>query len=165
MRLSPEQLLYTIDHAEDRVILVNKDFLPLLKAIKGRIPQSRSTCILTDDTERGPEEVVPLAGEYEAMLADSSARLRFPRFRREHPRHHFLHHRHNGSAQGRLLQPQADRAPHSRHAGRLEHARPPAQRLHRDDVYMPLTPMFHVHAWGMPYIATLMGVKQVYPGR
>ena len=39
------------------------------------------------------------------------------------------------------------------------------QRFHRDDVYMPLTPMFHVHAWGFPYMATLMGVKQVYPGR
>jgi fatty-acyl-CoA synthase len=37
--------------------------------------------------------------------------------------------------------------------------------LHRDDVYMPITPMFHVHAWGIPYIATVMGIKQVYPGR
>jgi acyl-CoA synthetase (AMP-forming)/AMP-acid ligase II len=37
--------------------------------------------------------------------------------------------------------------------------------FHRDDVYMPLTPMFHVHAWGLPYVATLAGVKQVYPGR
>ena len=36
---------------------------------------------------------------------------------------------------------------------------------HRDDVYMPMTPMFHVHAWGVPYAATCMGVKQVYPGR
>src|SRR5208282_2722908 len=32
-------------------------------------------------------------------------------------------------------------------------------------VYMPVTPMFHVHAWGMPYVATTLGVKQVYPGR
>ncbi len=39
------------------------------------------------------------------------------------------------------------------------------QRFHRGDVYMPITPMFHVHAWGMPYVATSMGVKQVYPGR
>ena len=38
-------------------------------------------------------------------------------------------------------------------------------RLHREDVYMPITPMFHVHAWGFPYIATLLGLKQVYPGR
>src|SRR5262249_50835913 len=35
----------------------------------------------------------------------------------------------------------------------------------RDDVYMPITPMFHVHAWGLPYVATLLGAKQVYPGR
>ncbi|MGT2494296.1 AMP-binding protein [Cupriavidus basilensis] len=34
-------------------------------------------------------------------------------------------------------------------------------RFHRGDVYMPITPMFHVHAWGMPYVATMMGVKQV----
>ena len=38
-------------------------------------------------------------------------------------------------------------------------------RFNTDDVYMPVTPMFHVHAWGFPYIATLIGVKQVYPGR
>ena len=39
------------------------------------------------------------------------------------------------------------------------------RRFHRGDVYMPITPMFHVHAWGFPYIATMLGVKQVYPGR
>ena len=39
------------------------------------------------------------------------------------------------------------------------------QRLHRGDVYMPLTPMFHVHAWGIPYMTTALGIKQVYPGR
>ena len=37
--------------------------------------------------------------------------------------------------------------------------------LNTNDVYMPITPMFHVHAWGMPYAATMLGVKQVYPGR
>ncbi|MRR39206.1 fatty acid--CoA ligase, partial [bacterium] len=38
-------------------------------------------------------------------------------------------------------------------------------RLSSTDVYMPITPMFHVHAWGFPYLATMMGVKQVYPGK
>jgi fatty-acyl-CoA synthase len=38
-------------------------------------------------------------------------------------------------------------------------------RISREDVYMPLTPMFHVHAWGFPYVATCMGMQQVYPGR
>jgi fatty-acyl-CoA synthase len=37
--------------------------------------------------------------------------------------------------------------------------------INRDDVYLPITPMFHVHAWGVPYAATVLGVKQVYPGR
>ncbi len=38
-------------------------------------------------------------------------------------------------------------------------------RFHQQDVYMPMTPMFHVHAWGVPYIATSLGIKQVYPGK
>jgi fatty-acyl-CoA synthase len=38
-------------------------------------------------------------------------------------------------------------------------------RLNEGDVYMPITPMFHVHAWGIPYAATSLGLKQVYPGR
>ena len=38
-------------------------------------------------------------------------------------------------------------------------------RFHREDVYMPITPMFHVHGWGFPYVATLLGLKQVYPGK
>jgi fatty-acyl-CoA synthase len=42
---------------------------------------------------------------------------------------------------------------------------PHGQDLNCTDVYMPLTPMFHVHAWGLPYVATLMGLRQVYPGR
>ena len=42
---------------------------------------------------------------------------------------------------------------------------PGNESFHRGDVYMPITPMFHVHAWGLPYVATAMGVKQVYPGR
>lgn len=44
-------------------------------------------------------------------------------------------------------------------------AQPEGQDLNYADVYMPLTPMFHVHAWGLPYVATVMGLRQVYPGR
>src|SRR6516225_4008951 len=51
VRLSPEQLLYTIAHAEDKVILVHKDFLPLIKAVKGRITTVDSYVLLTDDKD------------------------------------------------------------------------------------------------------------------
>ena len=48
----------------------------------------------------------------------------------------------------------------------VEYGMAPSQgRLHRDDVYMPMTPMFHVHAWGLPYASTSAGVSKVYPGR
>ena len=51
-------------------------------------------------------------------------------------------------------------------AGLVEYGLTPSHgRFHRDDVYMPMTPMFHVHAWGCPYTATLSGCKIVFPGR
>ena len=37
--------------------------------------------------------------------------------------------------------------------------------IKRDDIYMPITPLFHVHGWGFPYVATFLGLKQIYPGR
>ena len=77
VRLSPDQILYTIDHAEDDVILVHSDFLPILEAIKGRIDTVHDYVLLTDDPVT-PETQVPLCGEYEALLANASTAFDFP---------------------------------------------------------------------------------------
>ena len=86
-----------------------------------------------------------------------SGRLRVPRFRREHARHDLLHHRHHRPAEGRLFQPSPARAAHACAASAVLAWRRARAALHRDDVYMPITPMFHVHAWGFPYAATMAG--------
>ena len=72
---------------------------------------------------------------------------------------------HHRPAERRLFQPPPARAAHAWRNGGARHLAPAQGRLHRDDVYMPITPMFHVHAWGFPYSATMAGLKQVYPGR
>ena len=79
IRLSPEQMVYTIGHAEDDVILVNADFLPLLEQIKGRL-DTVEKFILLSDTEGTPATTLPLAGEYEALLAASTPLQDFPDF-------------------------------------------------------------------------------------
>jgi fatty-acyl-CoA synthase len=163
VRLSPEQLLYTIEHAEDKVILVNKDFLPLLEAIRERLAAVATYILLVDD-DAPATTAIPMAAEYEAMLAAASPDFDFPDFDENTrattfyttgttglPKGVYFSHRqlvlHTITALGALTSPMS------------------AQRFHREGVYMPLTPMFHVHAWGMPYIATMMGVRQIYPGR
>ncbi len=163
VRLSPDQILYTIDHAEDDVILVHSDFLPILEAIKGRIDTVHDYVLLTDD-QVTPETQVPLCGEYEALLADASTAFDFPDLD-EHTRATTFY------TTGTTGMPKGVYFSHRQlvlHTlGALAAIGTPKTqgRLHQQDVYMPITPMFHVHAWGLPYVATALGVKQVYPGR
>jgi fatty-acyl-CoA synthase len=163
VRLSPDQILYTIDHAEDDVILVHSDFLPILEAIKGRIDTVESYVLLTDDGVK-PETNVPLAGEYEDLLAVACREFDFPDLD-EHTRATTFY------TTGTTGMPKGVYFSHRQlvlHTlGALVAISTPKTqgRLHQQDVYMPITPMFHVHAWGLPYVATALGIKQVYPGR
>jgi fatty-acyl-CoA synthase len=163
VRLSPDQILYTIDHAEDDVILVHRDFLPILEAIKGRIDTVHDYVLLSDDQLR-PETHVPLCGEYEALLANASTDFDFPDLD-EHTRATTFY------TTGTTGMPKGVYFSHRQlvlHTlGALAAIGTPKTqgRLHQQDVYMPITPMFHVHAWGLPYVATALGIKQVYPGR
>lgn len=163
VRLSPEQILYTIEHAEDRVILVHKDFLPLLEAIKGRISTVNKYVLITDGGD-APSGTLSFAAEYEQLLETNSSDYAFPDFDENTRATTFYTTGTTGLPKGVYF---SHRQIVLHTLGTLVSLSMPGsgQRFHRDDVYMPLTPMFHVHAWGMPYIATLMGVKQVYPGR
>ncbi len=163
IRLSPEQILYTINHAEDDVLLVHTDFLPVLENIWKDLKTVR-TIIVLSDTEAVPDTSLEVAAEYEAILEKSPVGFDFPDFDENAkattfyttgttglPKGVYFSHRqlvlHTLSTMGSL-------AGHSTQGG-----------FNSRDVYMPLTPMFHVHAWGLPFVASLLGVKQVYPGR
>ena len=141
VRLTPEQILFTINHAEDDVILVHKDFLPILEAIKGRIDTVRRFVLLTDDDAPAGGSI-GFAGEYEGAARRRPGALRLPGLRREHPGDHLLHDRHHRRAQGRLLQPPPARAAHPHGDGRARlaphpGALPPRRRLHAADPDVP----------------------------
>src|SRR5216683_2277496 len=162
IRLSPEQILYTINHAEDDVILVNAEFLPVLEEIKDRIQPVKKLVLLTDEGDRITTSL-PIAAEYEELLASSSDEYAFGDFDENTRATTFYTTGTTGLPKGvyfshrqLVLHTLATMAALGTSVG---------ERFHRADVYMPITPMFHVHAWGIPYIATVMGIKQVYPGR
>ncbi|MFO7766789.1 MAG: fatty acid--CoA ligase [Pelovirga sp.] len=163
IRLSAEQILYTIDHAEDDYILVNEEFLPLLEQIKGRIDTVKSYVLLQDERQQ-VKTGLPLAGEYEALLNQAADGFEFPDFNENTRATTFYTTGTTGMPKGvyfshrqLLLHTLAGMAALGSVTGQ--------GRLHQEDVYMPITPMFHVHAWGLPYIATSLGIKQVYPGK
>jgi len=78
-RLSPEQILYTMNHAEDDVVLINSEFLPLLEAIWDKLETVKKVIVLTDE-DNIPETKVKIDIEYEEMLRDASPDYDFPDF-------------------------------------------------------------------------------------
>jgi fatty-acyl-CoA synthase len=162
VRLSPEQILYTINHAEDDVILVNSEFLPLLEQIWDRI-ESQIALVLLDDTGQAPKTNLTLVAEYETLLAKAAPGYPFPELDEATRATMFYTTGTTGLPKGVYFS-QRQLVLHTL-AMRTALTGTGQGRFNEGDVYMPMTPMFHVHAWGLPYVATTLGVKQVYPGR
>jgi fatty-acyl-CoA synthase len=160
-RLSRENLAYTMAHAEDEVLIFHQDFAPLVEQVRSRVPSIRKHILISDQEER---PTLKANAEYEHLLESASpidklpdldentqATLSYTTGTTGKPKGvHFTHRQivlHTFAGWGSLA-PIANYGP-----------------MDKRDVYMPLTPMFHVHAWGVPYLATVSGLKQVYPGR
>jgi fatty-acyl-CoA synthase len=162
IRLSPEQILYTINHAEDDVILVNTEFLPILETIRDRIEPVKKL-VLLNDADQIPATPLDISTEYETLLAASDPDYNFPDFSEDTRATTFYTTGTTGLPKGVYF---SHRQLVLHTFGTLAAVAGTGQgRFNRDDVYLPITPMFHVHAWGVPYVATTLGVKQVYPGR
>jgi fatty-acyl-CoA synthase len=163
IRLTPEQLIYTINHAEDDVILVHEDFVPLLESVKDKFESVKQVVLLSDKPE--PSEYgLGFAGEYEAMISDSSGVFEFPDFDENTTATTFYTTGTTGLPKGVFFS-HRQIVLHTYGAMSGLCAYDSQANINSSDVYMPMTPMFHVHAWGMPYLMTLLGAKQVYPGR
>jgi len=164
IRLAPAQIAYTIDHAEDDVILVHTDFLPLLAEVMAHVTRDVRLILLRDDPSVESDTDLSFITSYDAMMQEDAGDFRFPDFDENRRATTFY-------TTGTTGDPKAVAYSHRQlvlHTmGILAGFGPmeTANRLHRGDVYMPITPMFHVHAWGFPYAATLLGIKQVYAGR
>lgn len=163
VRLSPEQILYTMNHAEDRVVLVNSDFVGLYQAIAGQLTTVDKTLLLTDGPDK-TAELPGLVGEYEQLLAAASPRYDFPDFDENSVATTFYTTGTTGNPKGVYFS-HRQLVLHTLAEASVTGSIDSVRLLGSNDVYMPITPMFHVHAWGIPYAATMLGMKQVYPGR
>ena len=163
IRLSPEQLVYTINHAEDDVIMVNSDFLPLLAAVREQLTTVKKIVLMTDGDPH-PDTPLQLDGEYEELLAESPAEYDFPDLDENTMATTFYTTGTTGLPKGVFFSHrQLVLHTYGLMSGVCMYKT--QSTVDSGDVYMPITPMFHVHAWGMPYFMTMMGTKQVYPGR
>jgi fatty-acyl-CoA synthase len=166
IRLSPEQILYTLNHARADVVLCHNEFLPLLDAIKENLETVKTFVLLSDGDAPAehPRSLVTFAAEYEDLLVRSAEDFDFPDFDENTRATTFYTTGTTGNPKGVYFSHRQLVLHTLATLGSIA-STPEHQRFHRGDVYMPITPMFHVHAWGVPYVATATGVKQVYPGR
>jgi fatty-acyl-CoA synthase len=163
IRLSPEQVLFTLNHARPKLLLVNVEFLPLVEQLRDKLESVEGIILISDDGTF-PANAGKVAGRYEELLAKASPDFEFQDFDENTRATMFYTTGTTGVPKGVYFS----------HRQLVLHTlidlvgfgSPARQgRFHREDVYMPITPMFHVHGWGLPYAATAAGVKQVYPGR
>ena len=162
VRLSPEQILHTINHARDDVILVNAEFVPVLEQIWSRVDAGKRL-VLLDDIGAPLPTSLEFAAEYESLLDTAVPEFDFPELDENTRATTFYTTGTTGLPKGVYFS-HRQLVLHTL-AVRDALGGPGQGRFNAGDVYMPITPMFHVHAWGLPYVATMLGAKQVYPGR
>ncbi|MGM0451731.1 MAG: fatty acid--CoA ligase [Thermodesulfobacteriota bacterium] len=163
VRLSPEQILFTMQHAEDTVVLVHEDFVPIVDKLKDQLPSVRKW-VLMRETDQSIESATPFDAEYEEVLCKGTADFEFANFDENAMATLFYTTGTTGDPKGVYFS-HRQLVLHTLGVAASAGTMTARGLFKADDVYMPITPMFHVHAWGLPFVATMMGVKQVYPGR
>lgn len=163
VRLSTDQILYTMNHAEDKLVLVHDDFVPILEQLLDKL-STVSDYIRLTDTRATDAPYIEFLGEYEQLLAQAVSTYEFPDFDENSVATTFYTTGTTGNPKGVYFS-HRQLVLHTMTMATTMAAYEGMPLLRSEDVYMPMTPMFHVHAWGVPYVATLIGAKQVYPGR
>ena len=161
VRLSEDKVLYTINHAKPKALLLNSEFSPMIKSHTQDAPSVEHVIWLDDNNTPMP----PYAqGEYEAMLAQASDEYEFEDFDENTIATTFYTSGTTGDPKG-VFFTHRQLVLHTITEIIAASLNADGKGMRYSDVYMPMTPMFHVHAWGMPYAATMIGLKQIYPGR
>lgn len=160
-RLAPEDIAYTIIHAEDEVLIFHEDFLPLVEKLAPRLDSVRRYILITDREQ--PPETALTDLEYEAWIHSVQPLSELPDF----PETTLATTAYTTGTTGRPKGVMFNHRQLVLHtlAGAVAVSALADYPVTKQTVYMPLTPMFHVHAWGIPYMMTMLGVKQIYPGR
>lgn len=161
VRLSEDKVLYTINHAKPKALLLNSEFSPMIKSHSQDAPSIEHVIWLDDNNTPIPEYAT---GEYEAMLAKASDEYEFEDFDENTIATTFYTSGTTGNPKGVFFS-HRQIVMHTLVVAMSTALNAEGQGLRYSDVYMPMTPMFHVHAWGFPYVATMLGLEQVYPGR
>ena len=157
-RLHPDQIAWIVNHAEDSHLFFDATFLPIVEAVGSRCPTVGSWVLMTDADRMPPDAKGPELTCYEDLVDASPDHLAWPVFDENTASSLCYTSGTTGNPKGVLYS----------HRSSVLHAfgasMPDAMGVSASDSVLPVVPMFHVNAWGLPYTTALVGCKVVFPG-
>lgn len=157
LRLSPEHLIYIMNHAEDKVLLFDEMLLPLIEKLHSQLKTIEMYIMMTD--HELPNSTIPNLYSYEQLLQEGDSEFQFKKDIDENsPAGMCYTSATTGNPKG-VVYTHRSTVLHSMAAGLTD-----TLGLSEKDICLPVVPMFHVNAWGLPFAATWFGASQVLPG-
>ncbi|THC46756.1 3-(methylthio)propionyl-CoA ligase [Massilia sp. Mn16-1_5] len=157
-RLHPEQIAYIVNHAEDQYLFFDLTFLPLVEAVAAHCKTVKGFVLMSDRAHMPQETKIPNLLCYEDLMSASSDEYEWPLFDENSAATLCYTSGTTGNPKGALYS----------HRSTILHAYgssvPNALNVSSMDSVLPVVPMFHVNAWGLPYSVPLSGAKMVFPG-
>ena len=157
-RLHPDQIAWIVNHAEDQVMCFDITFLPLVQAVHARCPTVKKWVALCDADKLPADSGIPGLVSYETWIGGASTDYAWPVFDENSASSMCYTSGTTGNPKAALYSHRST----TLHA--YAAALPDVMNLSARDAVLPVVPMFHVNAWGIPYSAPLTGCKLVFPG-
>ncbi len=157
-RLHPDQIVWIANHAEDQVLCFDMTFLPIVQAVHARCSTVKQWVALCDADKMPADSGIPGLLSYEAWIGGQTDRYHWPSFDENTASSMCYTSGTTGNPKAALYS----------HRSTILHAYaaslPDSMSISARDAILPVVPMFHVNAWGIPYAAALTGAKLVFPG-
>jgi 3-(methylthio)propionyl---CoA ligase len=157
-RLHPDQIVWIANHAEDQVLCFDMTFLPIVQAVHARCPTIKHYVAMCDADKLPADSGIPNLVSYESWIGNQPKTYPWPTFDENSASSMCYTSGTTGNPKAALYS----------HRSTILHAYaaalPDVMSISARDAILPVVPMFHVNAWGIPYSAALTGAKLVFPG-